>query len=278
MIVPMLGLFDSGFGGLTILRALEETLPTLDLVYLSDNAHAPYGDREPEEIFSLSVTGVRTLVGLGCPLVIVACNTASAIALRRIQQDILPTEFPDRRVLGVIRPSVEVLATRSRTKHLGIIGTEATVLARAYSRECHNLDPHLIVNEVSCPELVPYLETGTISGPEVEDAAARASLNLLRADPTVNTVLLGCTHFPLATHAFRRAFPPDVEIVTQGPIVADKLVDYLARHPEMNERLPHTGSRRFLTTGEPGPVSRIASALLRRPTVFERAPVGVEKT
>lgn len=167
----MLGLFDSGFGGLTILRAIEHALPRTDLVYLSDNAHAPYGDREPEEIFTLTLSGVRTLVGLGCPLIVVACNTASAQALRRIQQDHLPVEFPDR-----------------------------------------------------------------------------------------------------------RALPPDVELIAQGPIIAEKLVAYLTRHPEINARLSETGLRRFLTTGDPDSTSRVAFALLRRPLVFERAPVGDEYT
>lgn len=268
----MIGIFDSGLGGLTVHHAIAQMLPDVDLVYLADHAHAPYGDRDHEEIYALTLAGTRTLLSLGCPLVIIACNTASAQALRRIQQEHLPSEFPTARVLGVIRPSVEILAQASQTKHVGVVGTRATVAAGAYTREFRNLDRAICITEVACPELAPLVEAGVTDGEEIASVTARASLDLLTADPIIDTVLLGCTHFQFLARAFQQALPPDVAVIVQGPIVAEKLLAYLERHQEIATRLTRTGERRYLTTGDPAVTSHRASALLRRPTVFERAP------
>lgn len=237
------GFFDSGVGGLTILSAVLERIPDLSTTYLGDHARAPYGNLEEEDIFRNTVRGVRWLLGAGCPLVVLACNTASAQALRRIQREILPREFPDRRVLGVIRPSAEALVGQSTSGHVGIIGTTATVRSGAYTRECRNLRPDIAVAEVAAPALVPLVEQGTTTGPEIEEAVREAVHELLHRDPEIDTVLLACTHFPLVADVFKKELSPTTRLVIQGPIVAESLLHYLTRHPEIDSQISRTATR-----------------------------------
>ena len=244
----MIGVFDSGFGGLTILRNLQKALPQYDYLYLGDNARAPYGSRTFETIFRYTLQAVRELFSRGCPLVILACNTASAKALRSIQQDVLPYEFPDKRVLGIVRPTAEEIGKFSKSGHIGIFGTAGTVSSGSYLIEINHFYPELKVTQHACPMWVPLVEYG-----ERESEGARFFVKkdvdaLLAQDPDIDTVLLACTHYPLLEGAIRAALPEKVKLVFQGDIVSEKTVDYLKRHPEMDARLTKNGKTRFLTT------------------------------
>jgi len=244
----MLGVFDSGYGGLTILKAIHERLPLLSTAYLGDNARAPYGARAPEEILAFTREGVRFLFDRGCPLVILACNTASADALRVIQQTMLPNAYPDRRVLGVIRPTAEALGKKTAPQHVGIFATPATAASGAYVRELAHLG-HLQIAQQACPGLADAVERGETHSPETAALVKKFAKKLLEKDPAIETVLLGCTHYPLVLPLFRAALPPNVAIIVQGPIVAEKLADYLLRHPKMDSSLDKSGARECFTTG-----------------------------
>ncbi|TAK03813.1 glutamate racemase [Patescibacteria group bacterium] len=236
----MLGIFDSGFGGLTVLKDIHRRLPSLSTVYLGDNARAPYGTRPQDEIFAFTLEGVRALFGMGCPLVILACNTASTNALRRIQQEILPTEFPDRRVLGVIRPTVERIGAAER---VGVFATPATVASGAYERELGGPVP-----QIDCPGLVDMIEQGRDRTQDADEMVAGFCEEMMALDPRLETALLGCTHYPLVEGLFKKHLPEDVRILGQGPIVADALADYLDRHPDISARIRTDGERTYLTT------------------------------
>ena len=227
----MIGVFDSGFGGLTILKNLQKALPQYDYLYLGDNARAPYGSRSFETIFRYTLQAVRELFSRGCPLVILACNTASAKALRSIQQDVLPYEFPDKRVLGIVRPTAEEIGKFSKSGHIGIFGTAGTVSSGSYLIEIKHFYPELHVTQHGAKFFVK------------KDIDA-----LLAEDPEIDTLLLACTHYPLLEGAIRAALPGNVKLVFQGDIVAEKTVDYLKRHPEMESRLTKNEKVRFLTT------------------------------
>jgi glutamate racemase len=247
-----LGVFDSGLGGLTVLRSINELLPEISTVYLGDNAHAPYGTKSFEEIFKYTLAGIRFLFSQGCPLVILACNTASAQALRKIQQEILPTEFPDRRVLGVIRPTVEYLVEATDTKKIGVFGTPATVKSEAYVNEFNNIMVgvlrQIFLCQKACPGLVEAVEASTQGG---EGSGAEELVKKYCQDFDGDLALLGCTHYPFLQHLFEKYLPAGTKVFTSGPIVARKLCEYLDRHPEINERLDKTSERVFYTTGDP---------------------------
>jgi glutamate racemase len=260
----MIGVFDSGFGGLTVLQALLERLPGYDYLYLGDSARAPYGTRSFETIFDFTREAVEFLFAQGCPMVVLACNTASARALRNLQQQLLPQKYPDRRVLGVVRPSAEALAGLPpgalpgitppglATGKVAVLGTPGTVASNSYRLELEKLAPGLDLVQVACPLWVPLVEAGELTGPGV-DHFLRRYLDPLFVDASraPARVLLGCTHYPLLLPGIRKVVPAPVEILTQGPIVADRLADWLVRHPEMERRLGRTGSRRFMTTDDP---------------------------
>lgn len=244
----MIGVFDSGFGGLTILRDLRKALPQYDYLYLGDNARAPYGSRSFETIYRYTLQAVRELFRRGCPLVIIACNTASAKALRSIQQQVLPVEFPDRRVLGIIRPTAEEIGRFSKSGHIGILGTSGTVSSGSYLLEIGHFFPDLVVNQHACPMWVPIVEYGE-RGTEGARFFVKKEVDALMAeDPQIDTVLLACTHYPLLKDEIEAVLPPHVRLVIQGDIVASKTVDYLKRHPEMEVRLSKGGKSSFLTT------------------------------
>lgn len=267
----MLGIFDSGFGGLTILREIHRRLPYLSTLYLGDNARAPYGDRGQEEIFRFALEGLSFLYGQGCPLVVFACNTASAQALRRIQQTILPSQFPDRRVLGVTRPTVEYLADQGHAHHLGIFATQATVASNAYALELHKLLPEqsVTLTQVACPGLVNLIEKGKEQTEETRQLVKHYVSEMLARDSEVERVLLACTHYPLIKNLFEKFLPADVQVLTQGKVVAQKLEEYLQRHPEMTARLDQNDTRRYCTTSSAG-VSQLTTRFYGSEIRFEQ--------
>lgn len=255
-----IGIFDSGYGGLTVFRAIRERLPQYDYLYLGDNARAPYGNRSFESIHEYTWQCVQWLFGQGCPLVILACNTASAKALRQIQQRDLPATFPDRRVLGVIRPTAEVIGQYSQTGTIGILGTTGTVQSGSYLLEIKKFFPEAKVWQQACPLLVPLIENG-----EHESEGARHFLKqylqqLLAQSPEIDTLLLACTHYPLMESSIRQLLPPHIRIISQGPLVAESLVAYLARHPEIKQEISRGGSTSFYTTDDAGDFERHTAA------------------
>jgi len=279
----MIGVFDSGFGGLTVLASLFKALPGYDYLFLADSARAPYGARSPDVINEFTLEAVEWLFSEGCTTVILACNTASARALRNIQQLHLPAHRPDRRVLGVVRPSVEALAglppgaipgetAPSPTRGtVAVLATESTVASDSYGIELRKLAPGLTLVQQPCPLWVPLVEAGELSGPGTEYFLKRALDPVLaRTDPP-ERLLLGCTHFPLLLPALRPLLPPRIEILDQGAIVATRFADWLRRHPEHEEKLNRAGARRFATTDDPAWFAARGERLLGRPFVAERA-------
>jgi glutamate racemase len=276
----MLGVFDSGFGGLTVLKPIHELLPSISTIYLGDNARAPYGVRTQDEIFRFTLDGVKFLFDKGCPLVVLACNTASSQALRRIQREVLPREYPDRRVLGVIRPAVEYLATRGQ--RIGIFGTPATVVSGAYIREFINPPPArggargggspIRISQVACPGLTDLIEKGLHTSSECDGLVKNFCDEMLALDPAIEEVLLACTHYPLVYNLFRQYLPAHINIVTQGNIVADSLKNYLLRHPQIDTLIDKTGTREYLTTNG-SDVSTLASLFYGSDLLFEKATI-----
>ncbi len=247
-----IGIFDSGLGGLTIMKEIHQRHPEYDYVYLGDNARAPYGPRDFETVYQYTLEAVRWLFAQGCPLVILACNTASAKALRTIQQRDLPGIDPSKRVLGVIRPTTEVIGDYTETKHIGILGTQGTVDSGSYVIEVGKAFPDVHVHQQACPEWVPLVESGNYLDFDVADPIIRDCLiKLLDQSDDIDTVLLACTHYPLLFPRIRAMLPPDITVVSQGSIVADSLSAYLMRHPEMETRLSKGASLKFCTTGDP---------------------------
>ncbi|MCR4314682.1 MAG: glutamate racemase [Candidatus Uhrbacteria bacterium] len=271
MNISMLGVFDSGFGGLTVLKPIHQRLPTLSTIYLGDNARAPYGVRSQEEIFQFTLEGVRFLFERGCPLVILACNTASAQALRRIQQDMLPLEYPDRRVLGVVRPAAEYLAKHAT--RVGLFATPATVESAAYVHELYDLNPTIKVTQVACPGLTDLIEAGRQDSPATDTLVAGCVRQLLATDEHIQEVLLACTHYPLVESVFRAHLPQAVHVLSQGDIVAASLESYLARHPKLDEQLQKTGERKYFTTNG-SDVSGLASMFYGQEIQFEKVVIA----
>ncbi len=261
-----IGVFDSGFGGLTILGALRQRLPQYDYLYLGDNSRAPYGTRSFAEVYRYTLEAVRALFARGCHLVILACNTASAKALRSIQQRDLPAIDPSRRVLGVIRPTAEALGGLTRSGHIGVLGTPATVTSGSYDIEIANLHPDYAVTSHACPMWVPLVEYGEAASDGADFFVAKDIDTLLAADPLIDTVVLGCTHYPLLLPKIQACCAPrGIRVVVQGDIVAESLVDYLRRHPDMDDRLTRGGSVAYLTTGDPDAFDRLAAVFTGQP-------------
>lgn len=257
-----IGVFDSGFGGLTVLRELRAALPQADFLYLGDNARAPYGTRSFELVYEFTLQAVRRLFDSGCPLVILACNTASAKALRSIQQRDLPVLAPERRVLGVIRPTVEALAARTRTGCVGVFGTPGTVASHSYRMELAKLAPGIRVFEHACPMWVPLVENREGDG-DGADYFIRKDIDALMAEcPDIDAVVLGCTHYPLLIDKIRRYMPAGVDIILQGPMVAASLVDYLRRHPDIDAAITRGATTRYLTTEQPSRFDSLATLFM----------------
>ena len=246
--VGPIGVFDSGYGGLTILRQIRKLMPEYDYLYLGDNARAPYGTRSFDVVYEFTLQAVRYLFEHGCHLVILACNTASAKALRSIQQNDLPKLDPKRRVLGVIRPTVEVVDHISKSGHVGIMATPGTIRSRTYELEIAKVNPNILVTGEACPMWVPLVENDEYDSPGADYFVRERIDNLLRRDPLIDSVILGCTHYPLLMSKIRQFMPNGVHIIEQGLYVAQSLKDYLFRHPEMAEHIRAEGRVRFLTT------------------------------
>lgn len=259
-----IGVFDSGYGGLTILKEIVKTLPEYDYVYLGDNARTPYGTRSFDVVYRYTAEAIRKLFVMGCPLVILACNTASAKALRTIQQVDLPLADPSRRVLGVIRPSVEALAAFTGNGHVGILATKGTVASGSYPMEIEKLYGKgcFRITQVACPIWVPLVENNELSGTGTEYFVRKYIDELFAADAQIDTVILGCTHYPLLREVIRSYLPAKVKLVEQGPIVADRLENYLTRHPEMANRLSKQGNRHYLTTESTGLFGQMAGLFM----------------
>ena len=253
----MIGFFDSGFGGLTVLKSVVQELPEYNYLYLGDNARAPYGERSQETVYGYTLQAVDFLLKKGCLLVIVACNTVSSGALRRIQQEFLPGAYPDRKVLGVIRPSAEELVDR-RCRKVGILATEGVVKSKIYTEEFEKLDLSAKIFYQACPLLVPIIEAGKQDEKHSDLVVSEYLGSLFAQEGEIDTILLSCTHYPILYEAFRRHTPPHVKILTQGPIIANKLRDYLARHPETEERLSREGTQAFFSTDSPEKFNRLA--------------------
>lgn len=248
-----IGVFDSGIGGLTVLRAIVEQLPQYDYLYLGDNGRAPYGNRSFNTIHQYTWECVQWMFAQGCPLVILACNTASAKALRTIQQQDMPGRHPDERVLGVIRPTAEVIGNYTKTNHIGVLGTTGTVQSGSYLLEIEHFFPELKVYQQACPLWVPIIESGEYIKPGADYYVKQYLDELLKQSADIDTILLACTHYPLLQQKIKVHLPENITVVGQGDIVAHSLKDYLIRHPEMEQRLAKAGSRRFFTTMDDTP-------------------------
>ena len=268
-----IGIFDSGYGGLTIFDKIREAMPGYDYIYLGDNARTPYGPRSFEVVYRFTRQAVEKLFDEGCQLVILACNTASAKALRTIQQKDLPQWDPDRRVLGVIRPTVELLDQISASKHIGILGTNGTISSGSYSMEIEKMFPHITVTGEACPMWVPLVENNEFDSPGADYFVRKHLEHILHADPEIDTLVLGCTHYPLLMDKIRAFLPAGITLFAQGEYVAVSLKDYLRRHPEMDARLTRRGQCRFLTTESAAKFSDAASVFLSHPVEVEQISI-----
>ena len=259
-----IGVFDSGYGGLTILDKIREVLPEYDYIYLGDNARAPYGTRSFEVVYEFTRQAVNKLFDMGCHLVILACNTASAKALRSIQMNDLPQIDPARRVLGVIRPTVECVGEISKNQHIGVLATAGTIKSESYPLEIHKLFPEIQVSGTACPMWVSLVENNE-SQDEGADYFIRKYIDqLLSKDPQIDTVILGCTHFPILLPKIRQYIPEHISVIAQGEYVAESLKDYLKRHPEMDAKCTKNGNCQFYTTEAEEKFSESASTFLKQ--------------
>ena len=265
-----IGVFDSGFGGLTILRDIRRVLPQYDYLFVGDNARAPYGTRSRELVYEFTLQAVKHLFAQGCHLIILACNTASAEALRTIQQNDLPKIAPERRVLGVVRPTVERVGELTRTGHIGVFGTPGTIGSRSYNIEIEGTYPGFKVHGHACPMWVPLVENRESNG-DGADYFVKKDIDLLMGEcPNIDTVILGCTHYPLLIDKINRYMPHGVKVIQQGPIVADSLADYLQRHPEIEQHCSRGGTCEYYTTEDPDHFSPLASVFVNEPVQARR--------
>lgn len=246
-----IGIFDSGYGGLTILKEIHKQLPQYDYLYLGDNARAPYGTRSFETVYQYTLECVNHLFDKGCHLVILACNTASAKALRNIQQKDLPNIDPNRRVLGVIRPTTELAGSLTKTKHIGVLGTTGTVASNSYPIEIHKFHPEVNVFQEACPMWVPLIENNEFNNEGSNYFIEKNAKDLLKQSDKIDTIILGCTHYPLLENKLRQYIPQHIQLISQGDIVAKGLKDYLDRHPEIESKCTKNGTLEFYTTETP---------------------------
>ncbi|MCH5239150.1 MAG: glutamate racemase [Muribaculaceae bacterium] len=257
-----IGVFDSGYGGLTILKDIRNRLPQYDYLYLGDNARNPYGTRSFEIVYEFTLQAVKALFERGCRLVILACNTASAKALRTIQQNDLPKIDSSKRVLGVIRPTVEIIPKLTSSKHIGILGTPGTVKSNSYALEIEKIAPEMTLTQHACPMWVPLVENNEFDSEGADYFVEKELRSLMSADPKIDTIILGCTHYPLLLPKIKKYIPDHINVVCQGPIVAESLADYLRRHPEIESNLTKGGSVTYLTTEHTEKFDSLASVFL----------------
>ena len=265
-----IGVFDSGYGGLTILEKIREVLPEYDYIYLGDNARAPYGTRSFEIVYEFTLQAVNKLFEMGCHLVILACNTASAKALRSIQMNDLPELDPDRRVLGVIRPTVECIGDITQNRHVGILATSGTIKSESYPLEIHKLFPEIQVSGIACPMWVALVENNESQNEGADYFIKKYIDQLLSEDPLIDTMILGCTHYPILFPKIREYTPDGIRVIAQGEYVAESLKDYLHRHPEMDAKCTRYGNCLFYTTEAEEKFTESASTFLKEQISVKR--------
>ena len=268
-----IGIFDSGYGGLTIFDKIREIMPEYDYIYLGDNARAPYGPRSFEVVYRFTRQAVLKLFEEGCQLVILACNTASAKALRTIQQNDLPDWDESRRVLGVIRPTVELIDEISKSKHIGVLGTTGTISSESYSIEINKMFPHIKVTGEACPMWAPLVENREFTSPGADYFIKRHLEHIIQIDPAIDTLILGCTHYLLLIDKIYQFLPNNIALFSQGEYVAKSLVDYLSRHSDMDAKLTKDSQCRFMTTESAEKFSETASIFLRYPIQVEQVDI-----
>ena len=269
-----IGIFDSGYGGLTILHGIRQLLPEYDYLYLGDNARAPYGPRSFEVVYEFTRQAVSRLFEMGCHLVILGCNTASAKALRSIQQNDLPQWDPDRRVLGVIRPTAEVIGQLTESRHVGVLATEGTIKSESYTLEIQKLFPDITVSGVACPFWVPLVEYNEADSPGADYFVKKRIDQIMRIDPQIDCLILGCTHYPLLMPKILKYLPKGVRVVPQGEYVAESLKRYLERHPEMERHCSRGARVHYLTTENPEKFKESAQLFLHDDVDVENIPLG----
>ncbi|MGM9777622.1 MAG: glutamate racemase [Prevotella sp.] len=257
-----IGIFDSGYGGLTILHGIRQLLPQYDFLYLGDNARAPYGPRSFDVVYEFTRQAVVRLFEMGCHLVILGCNTASAKALRTIQQNDLPVLDPTRRVLGIIRPTAEVIGQLTTSRHVGVLATEGTIKSESYTLEIQKLYPDIVVSGVACPFWVPLVEYNEADSPGADYFVKKRIDQLMLLDPNIDAIILGCTHYPLLMPKIVKYVNPGIRIVPQGEYVAESLRNYFLRHPEMEAQCTKNGTVHYLTTENPDKFKESAQLFL----------------
>lgn len=269
-----IGIFDSGYGGLTILHGIRHLLPQYDFLYLGDNARAPYGPRSFDVVYEFTRQAVLRLFEMGCHLVILGCNTASAKALRTIQQNDLPQIDPTRRVLGIIRPTAEVIGQLTTSRHVGVLATEGTIKSESYTLEIQKLHPDIVVSGVACPFWVPLVEYNEADSPGADYFVKKRIDQLMLLDPDIDAIILGCTHYPLLMPKIVKYVNPGIRIVPQGEYVAESLRDYFLRHPEMEEKCTKNGKVHYLTTENPDKFKESAQIFLHEDVEVKNIVLG----
>ena len=269
-----IGIFDSGYGGLTILHGIRQSLPQYNYMYLGDNARAPYGPRSFDVVYEFTRQAVLRLFEMGCHLVILGCNTASAKALRTIQQHDLPQWDAHRRVLGVIRPTAEIIGELTHSRHVGVLATEGTIKSESYNMEIQKLYPDVFVSGVACPFWVPLVEYNEADSPGADYFVEKRINQIMALDPAIDTLILGCTHYPLLMPKIQKYLPQGVQVVSQGEYVANSLADYLQRHPEMEQRCAKDGQVHYLTTENPDKFKESAQIFLHEPVQVDNITLG----
>jgi glutamate racemase len=264
-----IGVFDSGYGGLTILHGIRQQLPQYDYLYLGDNARAPYGPRSFDVVYEFTRQAVQRLFEMGCHLVILGCNTASAKALRTIQQHDLPQWDPERRVLGIIRPTAEVIGGLTESRHVGVLATEGTIRSESYNLEIQKLHPDIQVTGVACPFWVPLVEYNEADSPGADYFVKKRIDQIMQKDPQIDALILGCTHYPLLMPKILKYLPAGVRIVSQGDYVASSLKNYLERHPQIVQHCSQGGSVHYLTTENPEKFKESAQIFLHEDITVE---------
>lgn len=262
-----IGVFDSGYGGLTILSDLQKKLPDYDFLYLGDNARAPYGSRSFDVVYDFTLQAVEFLFGQGCELIILACNTASAKALRNIQQKYLPTVDAHKRVLGVIRPTSEIIGTITESKHIGILATEGTIKSDSYRLEIAKFFPEVEISQKACPMWVPLIENQVYDQVGGKWFIEQDVMKLIAKDPEIDTLLLGCTHYPIIADIVQEIVGEDIKVITQGEIVATSLSDYLQRHETLDALCSKNGETTYFTTETAADFDKKASKFLHEEIV-----------
>lgn len=269
-----IGVFDSGFGGLTILDGIRSRMPQYDYIYLGDNARQPYGTRSFDVVYEFTLEAIKKLFSFGCPLVILGCNTASAKALRSIQQQYLPINAPDRRVLGVIRPTAEIVGKLSNTKHIGVLATEGTIRSESYKLEIEKLYPGSVITGQACPMWVPLVENNEFDKPGADYFVKDSIYKLLNKDPEIDTIILGCTHYPLLLDKIKLYCPENIKIVPQGKYIAESLEEYFKRHEDMNQRITQGGTCKYFTTESRTKFRECASLFLKEEIEVDRVTLA----